>query len=78
MRPFGLGPLNAALHRLMVHSGPAPHRKKQWILSIGQQYPRPLDPTRRFRSRLRYRLQLLQIRIFERQLNRPPPRRHGV
>jgi fumarate hydratase class II len=57
---------------------PAPDRKKRWILSIRQQDPRPLDPTRRFGSRLRYRPQLCRNRIFERQLNRPPPRRHGV
>jgi hypothetical protein len=43
---------------------------------ISQQYPRPLHPACRFGSRLRYRPQLR--RIPERQLDRPPPRCHGI
>jgi hypothetical protein len=34
------------------------YRKKRWVFPIRQQYPRPLDPARRFGSRLRYRSQL--------------------
>jgi hypothetical protein len=75
---FGHGAFNAVLDRLMMQAEPAPGRKKRWILSIRQQDPRPLNPARRFRSRLRYRPQLCRMRIFERQLDRPPPRRHGV
>jgi hypothetical protein len=60
----------------MMQSEPAPHCKKRWILSVRQQYPRPLDPACRFRSRMRYRPQLRPIRVFERQLDRPPPRCH--
>jgi hypothetical protein len=37
-----------------MQSEPAPHCKKRRILSIRQQYPRPLDPACRFRSRMRY------------------------
>ena len=65
---FGHGAFNAALDRLMMQAERAPGRKKRWILSIRQQDPRPFDPARRFRSRLRYRPQLCRIRIFERQL----------
>ena len=51
--------------------------------SLGQEQPvvlvidpRPLDPARRFCSRLRYRSQLRRISFSKRQLNRPPPRCH--
>jgi hypothetical protein len=47
-RAFGHSPLNAALDRLMMQSEPAAHCKKRRILSIRQQYPRPLDPACRF------------------------------
>ena len=68
--------IDAALDRLMMQSEPAPHCKKRRILSIRQQYPRPLDPACPFRSRMRYRSQLRRICISERQLDRPPPRCH--
>jgi hypothetical protein len=71
-RAFSHSPLNAALDRLMMQSEPAPHCKNRRILSIGQQYPRPLDPARRLRSRMRNRPQLRRIHISERQLDRPP------
>ena len=51
-------------------------RKKRGVFSIGQQYPRPLHPARRFSARLRYRSQLRRISFSKRQLNRPPPRCH--
>src|SRR6516225_7485087 len=66
----------AALAALRPIASPAPHCKKRRILSIRQQYPRPLDPACRFRPRMRYRPQLRRIRISERQLDRPPPRCH--
>jgi hypothetical protein len=75
-RAFGHGPFDAALHGLMMQSARPTDRKIRRVFPIGQQYPRPLDPARRFRSRLRYRSQLRCIRIPERQFNRPPPRCH--
>jgi len=75
-RAFDHRPLNAALHGLVMQSERSAHGKKRGVFPIGQQYPRPLDPARRFCSRLRYRSQLRRIRICERQFNRPPPRRH--
>jgi hypothetical protein len=44
-RPAGRRPLDAALNSLIPH-GPS-HRKKRWVLPVGEQHPRPLDPTRR-------------------------------
>src|SRR5829696_1579715 len=71
-------PLNAALDRLMMQSEHLAHGKKRRVLPVSQQDSRSLDPARRLSSRLRYRPQLLQIRISERQLDRPPPRCHIV
>jgi hypothetical protein len=71
------GPLDATLDRLMMQSEPASHRKKRWVVSISQQYPRPLHPACRFGSRLRYRPQVRTVLISERQLDRPPPGGHG-
>jgi hypothetical protein len=62
----------------MMQSERPTDRKKRRVFPIGQQYPRPFDPTRRLRSRLRYRSQLRRIRISERQFNRPPPRCHDT
>ena len=75
-RPFGHRALDAALDRLMMQSERLPHCKKRGVFPIRQQYPRPLDPTRRFRPRLRDHSQFRRIRIIERQLNRAPPRGH--
>ena len=75
---FGHRALDAALDGLVMQSEPLAHGKKGWVFPIGQQYPRPLDPTRRFRSRLRHCSELRRIRICEPQFNRPPPRRHLV
>ncbi len=77
-RAFGHGPLDAALDGLMMQPERPTYRKKRRVFPIGQQYPRPLDPARRFRSRLRDRSQLRHIRISERQFNRPPPRCHDL
>ncbi len=71
-------PLNAALHRLMMHPQSATHREERWVFSAGQQNPRPLDPARRLRSRLRYRNQPRQILSSNRQLNRLPPCCHDL
>ena len=67
-RAFDRSPLNATLDCLMMQPERLAHCKKRWIFPIPQQDPRPFDPARRFRSRLRYRPQLCRIRIFERQL----------
>jgi hypothetical protein len=60
----------------MMEAERSAYRKKLRVFPIRQQNPRPLDPARRFGSRLRYRPQPLHIRISERQLNRPPPGCH--
>ena len=54
-RAFGHGALDAALDRLMMQSERPAHRKKRGLFPIGQQYPRPLNPAPRLRSRLSYR-----------------------
>jgi hypothetical protein len=77
-RAFGHGALDATLDGLMMQSERPTDRKKRRVFPIGQQYPRPFDPARRLRSRLRYRSQLRRIRISERQFNRPPRRRHDT
>ncbi len=71
-------PLNAALHRLMMHPQSATHREEGWVFPVSQQNPRPLDPARRLRSRLRYRKQPRQILSSNRQLNRLPPCCHDL
>jgi hypothetical protein len=50
-RAFDCGSLHAALYRLMVHPHGMPYRKKRQAFPVGQQYPRPLHPDRRFRAR---------------------------
>ena len=77
-RAFHRSPLDAALDRLVMQSERLAHRVKRRVLPISQQNPRPLDPARRFRSRLRDRLQSFQIRICERQLDCPTPRCHNA
>ena len=37
----------------MMHPHRPPHRKRRWVLPVGQQHLRSLNPTRRFRSRPR-------------------------
>ena len=71
-------PLDAALHRLMMQSQRAGHRKKRRVFRIGQQYPRALDPARGLGSRLRDHLQPRPILNLKPQFNRPPPRRHDL
>ena len=77
-RAVGHRSLNAALDGLVMQSERLAHCEKRGVFPIGQQYPRPLYPARRFCSRLRYRFQLRRIRICQRQFNRSPPRRHLV
>ena len=43
-------PLDTALNGLVVRAHGPSHLKKGWLVPIGQQHPRPLDPTRRFCS----------------------------
>jgi hypothetical protein len=52
-RAFDYGALDAALDCLMVKPQRPTNRKKRRILSIGEQYSRPLDPACRFGPRLR-------------------------
>jgi hypothetical protein len=77
-RAFDYGALNAPLDGLMMQSERPTYRKKRRVFPIGQQYPRPFDPARRLRSRLRDQPQFRCILIPERQFNRPPPRRHDL
>ena len=70
-RAFGHGALDAALDRLMMQPECPADRKKRGVFSIGQQYPRPLHPARRFSARLRYRSQLRRISFSKRQLKSP-------
>jgi hypothetical protein len=60
-RAFRHGTLDAALDCLMMQSERPTYRKKRRVFPIGQQYPRPLDPACRFRSRLRYRTTLRHL-----------------
>ena len=69
-RAFRHRPLDATLDALVMQPERLPHGKKRGVFPIRQQYPRPLDPARRFGSRLRNRCQLRRIRICERQFNR--------
>ena len=57
-RAFGHRALDAALDGLMMQPERPTDRKKRRVFPIGQQYPRPLHPARRFGSRLRDRSQL--------------------
>jgi hypothetical protein len=77
-RAFNHGALDATLNGLMMQSERPTDRKKRRIFPIGQQYPRPFNPARRLRSRLRYRSQFHRILISQRQFNRPPPRCHDL
>jgi hypothetical protein len=74
-RPFDHSVFDTLLDGLMMQSE-RPYCKKRRVLMISQQYPRPFDPARRFRSRLRDQSQSHCMLISERQFNRPSPRRH--
>ena len=75
-RAFHHGPLDAALDRLVVQPQRLTDREKRRIFPIGEQYSRPFDPTRRLGPRLRDPSQLSRILVFQRQFDRPTPRRH--
>jgi hypothetical protein len=62
----------------MVRTHGPTHRKKGRVLPIGQQYPRPLDPARRLRSRASNRAQRRQILRANGQFDRLPPSRHRL
>jgi len=64
--------------RLMMHLQRVTHRKEGWVFPVGQQHSHSLDRTRGLRSRPRYRNQLGQILISDRQLNCPPPCCHDL
>ena len=74
--PSGLrhGPFYATLNGLIYEGRALGLPQKTTGLPDTPTNPRPLDPARRFGSRLRYRPQPLRVRISERQLNRLPPR----
>src|SRR5271157_1592763 len=71
-------PLDTALNGLMVCAYGPSHLKKGWLVPVGQQHPRSLDPARRLRSQAGYRNQPRQILSSDRQLNRSPPCRHDL
>ena len=79
-RPYSIvrryGPLDAALDRLVVQPQRLTDREKRRIFPIGEQYSRPFNPTRRLGPRLRDPSQLSRILVFQRQFDRPTPRRH--
>jgi hypothetical protein len=77
-RAFDHGALNAALDGLMMQSKHPADRKKRRIFPIGRLYPRPFDPARRLRPRLRDHSQLRRILSSERQFDRPTPRCHDL
>ena len=77
-RTIGQRPLNAALSSLMVHSQSLSHRKEGRVFPVGQQYPRPLDPARRFRPRARNRAQRRHILLANCQFDRLPPPCHDL
>jgi hypothetical protein len=52
---FDHRPFYATLDGLMMEAERSAYRKKRRVFPIRQQNPRPLDPARRFGSRLRYR-----------------------
>ena len=69
-RPISQRPLDAALHRLMMHAQPLSHRKKRWLLAISQKHLRSLYPARRLGSRARNRHQPRDVLIRHRHLDR--------
>src|ERR1022692_3605297 len=77
-RPISQRPLDAALHRLMMHAQPLSHRKKLWLLAISQKHLRTLHPARRFGSRARNGQQPRNVAVIHRQLDRLPPSCHDT
>jgi hypothetical protein len=77
-RAVGKGPLNTPLNRLMMKSQSSGDGKERRILAVTQQYTRPFNSARRFRSRPRDRRQLGHIGIADRQLDHPPPCHHDL
>jgi hypothetical protein len=77
-RAIGQRPLNTTLNGLMIHPQSLPHRKKRWIFPVGHQHPRPLELTRRFRSRARNQTQRRQILLTHRRFDRLSPARHRL
>src|SRR5260221_605214 len=77
-RTLGLCSLDVALDLLMMHAQGLPHRIERWVLLVGQQHPRALDPAHRLRARPRNRLQLRQIRFPDRKLDHSPRCRHHL
>src|SRR5260221_605210 len=75
-RTLGLGSLNAALDSLSMQSHGLANRIERLGLPVSQQNPRPLDPASRLRPRPRNRLELRQIRLVDRQLDRTSRCRH--
>jgi hypothetical protein len=69
-------PLDAALHRLMMHAQRTTHREERRIVPVRQQHPRPRHAPCRFRPRPRDRSQLRQFLPTDCQLYHSPRRRH--
>src|SRR5271165_2213824 len=53
-------------------------KEKGWLVPVGQQHSRSLDPARRFASRTGNRAQSRQILLAHRQFDRLPPSRHDL
>jgi hypothetical protein len=77
-RPISQRPLDAALHRLMMHAQPLSHRKKRWLLAISQKHLRALYPARRLGSRARNGHQPRDVLIRHRHLDRLTPSCHDT
>ena len=72
--PFS--PPQTPLERLVRHPDGASNRGKGRRFPVGEQHPRPLDPTRRFRPRPGKPLQFRRLVIRNHQPDRPSGNRH--
>ena len=73
-----LGPLDAALHSLMMEPQRLSDRIKGGLLPVSQQHSRPLHPARRLSSRPRYRPQLRQLLPAKTQFDLAPSSCHEL
>jgi hypothetical protein len=71
-------PLDAALNRLMMQAKSLPHRKERRILSITEQYLRPLHAACRLAAGSRNRRQTCNLFVGHRQFDRLPPSGHDA
>jgi hypothetical protein len=62
----------------MMQAKSLPHPKERGILTVGEQYLRPLHPTRSIASRARNGRQPSNLFVGHRQLDRLPPSCHDA